>query len=57
MNSLKKFIIGFAAGIGIAYWYLHYYDVSREDTTRWFSGTASNYRSDKHKSLADEAAR
>ena len=55
MGSLKRFTIGFAVGIGLMYWYLHYSEATRLSTISWFSHAASNYRGDPtHKAAKEE---
>ena len=51
---MKRFLIGFIAGIGIMYYYLHYGDAVKSDTRTWFRGEASKYRDDKvHRAARD----
>ena len=50
----KRFFLGFLAGVGLMYYYLHYGDDLKFGTTRWFGGAASKYRDDKqHKAATD----
>ena len=51
---VKRFMIGFVAGLGLMYYYLHYYNVVAGDAKQWGTKAASSYRGDKTKSLADE---
>ena len=51
---VKKFLIGFIAGLGLMYYYLYYVDETVEDASEWGTKAASSYRGDKHKGLADE---
>ena len=55
MGALKRFTLGFAVGIGLMYWYLHYAESTKADTFSWFQGTASNYRDDAQHKAAKEA--
>ena len=52
---MKRFVIGFIVGIGLMYYYLHYGDSVKADTTAWFQGAASKYRDDKAHGAAKEA--
>jgi hypothetical protein len=54
-NPMKRFLIGFLVGLGLMYWYLHYGDAVQTETRRWFEGSASKYRGDKHHDAATEA--
>lgn len=51
---MKRFVIGFAIGVGLMYYYLHYGELMRADATGWFRGSASAYRGDsQHKAARD----
>jgi hypothetical protein len=52
---MKRFVIGFAVGVGVMYYYLHYGNRIRSSTTGWFEGSASSYRGDTHQKAAREA--
>ena len=52
---MKRFVIGFAVGVGLMYYYLNYGDIMRADANSWFKGSASNYRDDKQHQAAREA--
>ena len=51
---MKRFVVGFAIGIGLMYWYLHYSEVMEANTRDWFDGAASNYRDDRQHDAARE---
>jgi len=51
---LKRFLLGFILGIGLMYYYLHYSEEVATDATHWAEKSASRYRGDKHRRLADE---
>ena len=51
---MKRFVIGFAVGVGLMYYYLHYGEIVWSDTNSWFKGAASKYRDDKqHRAASD----
>jgi len=52
---MKRFVIGFAVGVGLMYYYLHYNELMRSEATGWFKGVASKYRDDKQHTAAREA--
>ena len=55
---LKRFLIGFAIGIGATYWYLHNSDEFFSTTGRWFERSASGYRDDRtHEAIEHETGR
>lgn len=54
MNSLKRFVLGFAVGIGIMYWYLNHAESTSLGALSWISGAASNYRGDESNRAAKE---
>jgi hypothetical protein len=54
MNSLKRFVLGFAVGIGIMYWYLNHSESSRLGMLSWINGAASQYRGDESNRAAKE---
>jgi hypothetical protein len=49
---MKRFVIGFAVGVGLMYYYLHYKQIVLMDGTSWFKGAASKYRDDKQHEAA-----
>lgn len=49
---MKRFLIGFAVGVGLMYTYLHYADVMEARGRSWFEGAAANYRDDKQHEAA-----
>jgi hypothetical protein len=51
---LKRFILGFAVGMGAMYYYLHHGEEVAQDAKQWGSKAASEYRGDKDRKLADE---
>jgi len=51
---MKRFVIGFAVGLGMMYYYLHYGDQTWSDSAQWFNGAASNYRDDQQHRAARE---
>jgi hypothetical protein len=51
---LKRFILGFAVGMGLMYYYLHHGEEVAQDAKQWGSKAASEYRGDKQRKLADE---
>lgn len=50
----KRFMLGFLAGVGLMYWYLHNADELFESSEKWGKKTASQYRADKDKRAAEE---
>ena len=51
---MKRFVIGFAVGVGLMYYYLHYNEIQDVGMAGWFSGASSNYRHDhQHKAARD----
>jgi hypothetical protein len=51
---LKRFILGFALGMGLMYYYLRHGEEVAQDAERWGSKAASEYRGDKDRKLADD---
>jgi hypothetical protein len=51
---MKRFIIGFVAGVALMYWYLQRVETDRWNTSGWFDDAASNYRDDRQHRAADE---
>ena len=51
---MKRFVIGFAVGVGLMYYYLHYNEIMRSEANGWFKGAASKYRDDKQHQAARE---
>jgi len=49
---MKRFVIGFAVGVGLMYYYLHYNELMRAEAKGWFKGAASQYRDDKQQKAA-----
>lgn len=49
---MKRFLIGFAAGVGLMYYYLHYAEIMESRGRGWFEGAAANYRDDKQHEAA-----
>jgi hypothetical protein len=49
---MKRFVIGFAVGVGLMYYYLHYDEIVRSGAKGWFTGAASQYRDDKQHQAA-----
>jgi len=52
---MKRFLIGFAAGVGLMYYYLHYAEIMESRGQRWIEGAAANYRDDKQHEAARDA--
>ncbi len=52
---MKRFVIGFAVGVGLMYYYLHYGEIVQSGTNGWFKGAASKYRDDKQHQAARDA--
>jgi len=51
---MKKFVIGFAVGVGLMFWYLQRVDTDRLNTSGWFEGAASSYRDDRQHEAAKD---
>jgi hypothetical protein len=51
---LKRFILGFAVGMGLMYYYLHHGEEVAQDAKQWGTKAASQYRGDKDRKLADD---
>jgi hypothetical protein len=52
---LKRFMVGFAIGIGAMYWYMHHYEATFSGANDWMERSASHYRGDSHHDLVDQA--
>jgi len=52
---MKRFMIGFIAGIGLMYWYLNHADTVEHVARGWFQGAAANYRDDRQHGAARDA--
>jgi hypothetical protein len=52
---MKRFVIGFLVGMSLMYYYLHQGEAVQTGVTRWFQGSASNYREDAQHKAAREA--
>jgi hypothetical protein len=52
---MKRFLIGFVAGVGLMYYYLHYGEAVKLGTRSWFHREASKYRDDKVHHAAKDA--
>ncbi len=52
---MKRFVIGFAVGVGLMYLFLNHGDNVQTEINRWFQGSAANYRADKQHQAAREA--
>lgn len=51
---VKRFLLGFAVGVGLMYYYLHHGDEVATNAKEWGTKAASNYRADPHKKAVDE---
>jgi hypothetical protein len=51
---MKRFVIGFAVGVGLMYYYLHYGEGVEADTREWFQDAATKYRDDRQHEAARE---
>ena len=51
---MKRFVIGFAVGVGLMYYYLHYNEIVWSGANGWFTGAASKYREDKQHQAAHD---
>jgi hypothetical protein len=43
----KRFVIGFAIGIGAMYWWIHRSEDTFTGAQNWMQNSASNYRGDR----------
>ena len=50
---LKRFLIGFALGVGAMYWYIHNGERVMSDTGAWMERSASQYRGDQGRQSVD----
>ncbi len=51
----KRFVIGFALGVGLMYWYIHYGEQTIAAAERWVNRSASEYRGDRTRRAVEEA--
>ncbi|MFQ5665514.1 MAG: hypothetical protein ACE5I7_03695 [Candidatus Binatia bacterium] len=51
---MKRFLIGFAIGVGIMYYYLHHASIMESRARHWFQDAATKYRDDKQHRAARE---
>jgi hypothetical protein len=51
---MKRFLIGFLAGLGLMHWYLQYGDSVQRETRRWFENAGTKYRGDTTHDAARE---
>lgn len=54
MNAFKRFFLGFLAGIGLMYWFLHHGDATWQQAWSWLQKNASTYRGDQAHEKAKE---
>lgn len=52
----KRFMIGFAVGIGAMYWYIHNSEAVVSDAGSWMERSASAYRDDRAHDLVEQQA-
>lgn len=52
---LKRFLIGFALGVGGMYWYIHHAERMVSDTNSWIERSAAHYRGDSAHESVDQA--
>lgn len=52
---MKRFVIGFAIGVALMFWYLQKVEPDRWNTSGWFEGAASDYRDDRTHDAAQDA--
>lgn len=52
----KRFMIGFAVGIGAMYWYIHNGETVMNDAGSWMERSASAYRDDRAHELVEQQA-
>lgn len=43
---VKRFVVGFAVGVGLMYWYVHHSEGILADAARWTKESASQYSDD-----------
>ncbi|GIW45715.1 MAG: hypothetical protein KatS3mg077_2997 [Candidatus Binatia bacterium] len=46
MNAFKRFVLGFAVGVGVMYWVLHHGESTWGEAWSWLNKNASTYRGD-----------
>jgi len=51
----KRFMIGFTLGFGLMYWWIYQSDGTVAEAERLMQRSASEYRGDAHRRMADEA--
>lgn len=52
---LKRFAVGFVLGLGMMYWYIHYYESTFDDANQWMERSASHYRGDRDHQIVEQA--
>lgn len=50
---VKRFVVGFAVGVGLMYWYIHHSEGIVADAASWTKKSASQYSDDTVRKAAE----